>query len=234
MSTNFWIEQADAFLKFIHPSEKDILHPMIVKKVNELAPEKYLDYGSGDGRMSAKIDTKIPIDVFDISPIMIDEAKANLGNRIKNVYIDSNLIPKDTYDVVVCSMVLLCIDNQKDYRKALSCITASLKSGGTAIFSNTHPCFRQSFFSDFYTEYSEGSSFNYFDEGKPFQVTIHDQENKNKVSFEDYHWSFAFTLNNIIKAGLTVKEIIETTDDFLVPNHNKLTSPFLIIITEKK
>lgn len=234
MSNNFWIEKADAFLKFIHPSERDILHPLIVKKVNELSPSKYLDYGAGDGRMSAKIDVNIPIDIFDISPIMIDEAKAILADRLNTIYTDSNLIPNAFYDVIVCSMVLLCIDNEREYSKALSCISASLKTGGTVIISNTHPCFRQSYFSDFYTEYSEGTVFNYFDEGKPFQVTIHDQESKSKVSFEDYHWSLAFTLNNIIKSGLSIKEIIETTDDILVQNHNKFTSPFLIIIAEKK
>lgn len=234
MSSNFWIEKADKFLQFVHPSERDVLHPLIVEKVNALSPKKYLDYGAGDGRMSSKINVDIPIDLFDISQHMIDEAKGVLGKRLIKVYTDSNSIPKTYYDVIVCSMVLLCIDNEPDYKNALSCIAASLKPGGTAIFSTTHPCFRQSFFCDFFTEYSNGKQFNYFEEGKPFQVTIHDQEQQNKVSFEDYHWSLAFTINNIILAGLSIKEIIETTDDTLIPNHNKSTSPFLIIITEKR
>ncbi len=48
------------FLFFEHPSERDVLHPMIVDRVNALSPHVYLDYGAGDGRMTAKINSTIP------------------------------------------------------------------------------------------------------------------------------------------------------------------------------
>ncbi len=234
MSSNFWIENAEDFLHFEHPSERDVLHPLIIDKINKLDPKTYLDFGAGDGRMSAKINSAIPIDIFDISSKMIERAKEGLSGRLKNVFSSIDKIPSDYYELIVCSMVLLCIDNEKDYKSALASISKSLKKDGKAIFSTTHPCFRQTYFSDFYTEFSVGKQFNYFKEGKPFAVTIHDQEKINKVTFEDYHWSLNFTINSIINAGLNIIEIIETTDDLLLPNHNNLVSPFIIIITEKK
>lgn len=234
MSSNFWIEHAEEFLSFVHPSERDVLHPLIIDRINSLAPMEYLDFGAGDGRMSAKINKAIPIDIYDISQIMIENARINLGDRLKNIYHDIKSIPPNHYDVIVCSMVLICISDKSEFKNVLSSIKSSLKPGGKAIFSVTHPCFRTSFFSDFYTEFSLGREFNYFYDGLPFNVTIHDKEKENKVTFEDYHWSLSFMINSLLKSGLIVTEMIETNDDYSLKNHNKNTSPFLILITERK
>ncbi len=107
---------------------------------------------------------------------MIGYAEKVLGNRLKHAYTDMDHIPDNHYEVIVCSMVLICINNEADLLKAMAKIFKSLKTGGTAIFSVTHPCFRQSWFSDFFTAYTGGSDFDYFAEGKPFNVTIHDPE----------------------------------------------------------
>ncbi len=55
----------------------------------------------------------------------------------------------------------------------------------------------------------------------------------NKVTFEDYHWSLSFCINNLIKCGFNIKEIAETRDDDKVAKHNQLIPPFLIITVEK-
>lgn len=233
MSGNFWIEKAEEFLYFEHPSERDVLHPHIIDKINAFQPKTYLDFGAGDGRMTAKIHNSIPIDIYDISQKMIVSAKRVLGERLKNIYTEIPAIPLNHYDVIVCSMVMVCINEATEYKRVLKSIAASLSVKGKAIFSVTHPCFRKSAFSDFYTEYTEGKEFDYFNEGKPFDVTIHDPEKVNRVTFEDYHWSLSFTINNMIGAGLKIVEIIETTDDKKMPQYNKVASPFIIIITEK-
>ncbi len=233
MSNTFWIQNAEDFLSFEHPSERDVMHPIIVDKINSLKPQTYLDFGAGDGRMTSKVNDDILIDIYDISPIMIAGAKKILGHRLSNIYTDITKIPANYYDVIACSMVLICIDNKQEYEEALSAIENSLKPGGVAIFSVTHPCFRQSFFCDFYTEFSKGKEFDYFNESKPFEVTIHDPENINKVKFEDYHWSLSHTVNSMVKAGLSITELIETPDDKNIAGYNKLTSPFLILIVKK-
>lgn len=233
MSSNFWITNAEDFLYFEHPSERDVLHPMIIERVNKLSPKTYLDFGAGDGRMTAKIDAHIPIDIYDISDQMIDSARKVLGDRLEKVYTETEKIPEAYYDAIVCSMVLICINNEPDFIKALKDIYKSLNSGGTAIFSVTHPCFRQSWFSDFYTVYTEGKQFDYFKEAEPFDVTIHDPEKVNHVTFEDYHWSLSFCINNLIKCGFRIAEIVETKDDNKVKKHNQFIPPFLIIIVEK-
>lgn len=234
MSKNFWINRAEDFLHFEHPSEKEVLHPLIVEKINNFAPEAYLDYGAGDGRMSAKINGNIPIDIFDISPTMMKNARKVLGDRLKNEYTYIKDIPKNHYDVVVCSMVLVCIKEKEEYMNTLNAIQKALKVSGKAIFSVTHPCFRQMEYSDFYTEYLQKKQYDYFSEGNPFGVTIHNTGKKRKVSFDDYHWSLSFMMNNIIQSGLIIKEIIETTDDKKSKNYNKFFPPYLIIITEKQ
>ncbi|HEY4325163.1 MAG TPA: methyltransferase [Mucilaginibacter sp.] len=234
MSGNFWINNAEDFLYFEHPSERDVLHPMIIERVNKLSPKTYLDFGAGDGRMTAKIEEHIPIDIYDISSQMINSARKVLGGRLKNVYTDTVNIPTEHYEVIVCSMVLICINNEHDFIKVLNNIYDSLQSGGTAIFSVTHPCFRQAWFSDFYTVYTDGKQFDYFEEGKPFDVTIHDPEKINHVTFEDYHWSLSFSINSLIKCGFRIAELVETKDDNKVEKHNQFIPPFLIIIAEKK
>lgn len=234
MSNNFWIDNAEDFLFFEHPSERNVLHPLIIKKVTKFAPNTYLDYGAGDGRMTARIPLDIPIDIFDISPKMIKYAQQVLGSKLTNAYIKTRDIPQNHYDIIVCSMVLVCINNEATYEKTLNIINLSLNESGKAIFSVTHPCFRSAEFSDFHTEYSYTKKFDYFDEGKPFGVTIHNANKKKKVSFDDYHWSLSFMMNSLIKANFNITEIIETTDDPNTDQSNKLSSPFLIIIAEKR
>lgn len=197
-------------------------------------PETYLDYGAGDGRMSAKINEDIPIDIFDISPTMMKNARKVLGSRLKNEYTQTRNIPKNHYDVIVCSMVLVCIKEKDEYMKTLNAIQKALKASGKAIFSVTHPCFRQARFSDFYTDYSHKEQYDYFEEGKPFGVTIHNAKRKRKVSFDDYHWSLSFMMNSLIQSGLVIKEVIETKDDQNLNNCNNFFSPYLILITEKQ
>lgn len=234
MNQNYWIDNANEYLVLLHAGLKNVLHPMIVKIINEAKPNKYLDYGCGDGRMTEMIDRNIPISLFDISEEMLQQAEKRLGYRIEKIYRTSHEIPENFFDIIVSSLMFVCIDNKKDFTTAMNSISNSLTKNGKAIIALTHPCFRQYAYSDFFTSFSKDKSFDYHKEGEPFEVTIHDETKKFSVTFTDYHWTLAYTINQMIQSGLNIENIIETEDDKSVSGFNKQFSPFIILIATKK
>lgn len=234
MDNNFWIENSGDYTELLHTSLKNELHPAIVKVVDDLKPKRYFDYGCGDGRMTEMISSEIEISLFDISEEMLQRAEKRLGKRISAIYRNTNQIPENYFDVIVSSLVFVCIDNEKDFTTAMQSISNSLNKNGKAIIALTHPCFRQYAYSDFFTSYTEGKQFDYHKNGEPFDVTIHDESKKLSVTFSDYHWTLSYTINKMIQAGLNIENIIETEDDKSTSGYNKQFSPFIILIANKK
>lgn len=211
-----------------HSSQKNVLHPQLSKIINSSKCKKLLDYGCGDGRLLKLIRKNIKISIFDSSPQMLEIAQKNLKSRISEVYYKVEEIPKHSFDCVLISMVLMTIKKQKDVNRVLSKARESLKHSGFALIAVSHPCFRQYRFSSFSTNVNKNKKFNYFKEGFPFLVDIHDNPQR-KIVFEDYHWSVSNTINMIIKSGFIIDEVIETKDDIKSENYNSKYSPFLII-----
>src|SRR5687767_677091 len=104
---NFWVAKAHDYTDLRHSSLKNVLHPVVVELVNELNPSTYLDFGCGDGRMSAMLKHNTPISIYDISRDMLTQAQEHLGTRIENKYFTSAEIPSDYFDAIVCSLVLV-------------------------------------------------------------------------------------------------------------------------------
>lgn len=234
MEKNFWIDNSTGYTELLHTSLKNVLHPMTVEIINEFKPQKYLDYGCGDGRMTEMIDGGIQISIFDISEDMLQQAEKRLTGRIDTVYRDINDIPANTFDVVVSSLVFVCIDNDKDFTTAMKAISKGLAVNGKAIIALTHPCFRQYAYSDYFTSYTNGKKFDYHKDSEPFEVTIHDESKKLSVTFTDYHWTLSYTINKMIETGLSIEKIIETDDDKSVSGFNNQFPPFIILIASKK
>lgn len=227
-----WVERPDEFMSVEHTSQKRVLHPTLARIINESDCAKLLDYGCGDGRMIKMLRPDIQVDVFDISPGMLELVQENVGDRLTNVFTSARQIPSEGYDIAVLSMVMMCIDNEVEFLRVLSNTCRAIHSDGRVLIAVTHPCFRQHAFSDFRTSYGNGQSFEYHKEGEGFTVYI-DDKMPASVVFEDYHWSLSFTINKIIEAGLIVERVIETTDDLSHPEHNPFFSPFLILTCSK-
>jgi SAM-dependent methyltransferase len=170
----------------------------------------------------------LAIDVYDSSPMMLDIVQERAGDLIENVLRTAEEIRSNEYDVVILSMVLVCISDAREYSSVLTHCRRALKSGGILIVAVTHPCFRANRFSNFSTSYSEGESFDYLSEGAPFTVTIKDASPPS-VSFVDFHWSLGFTLNAIAHVGLRLVSTIETKDDPVHTSASRLASPYLIL-----
>lgn len=226
-----WSRNAVSFMNVVHTSQKNVLHPMLADLINTQNPERLLDYGCGDGRILQSLKSSTNIDVHDINEEMLELAKYKSGNRITSYLLNRDEIPANTYDAVLLSMVLVCVDNEEEYLSILKKVKTSKTDKGKVYIAVTHPCFRDRKFSNFHTSYGNKQPFKYLNDGEPFDVFIED-EMPPSVAFTDFHWSLSFTLNKICEAGLSIEKIIETPDDKLSKDQNTLFSPFLIIIAK--
>lgn len=226
---HIWSANASRFMGVVHTSQKRVLHPVLAAIVNEDRPSRLLDYGCGDTRIINLIEKSVAVDVHDINAEMLELARIRNGARIGNYYQTRHQIPKSHYDAVLLSMVLVCIASQEEYFEILKTVAKSKTEKGRAYIAVTHPCFRDRKFSNFHTSYGERQPFNYLSDGEPFDVYIED-EMPPSVAFTDYHWTFSFTINAIIQAGMAVERVIETPDDPLARTYNDSFSPYLIVI----
>lgn len=226
-----WSESAVSFMNVVHTSQKKVLHPTLANLINEQNPINLLDYGCGDGRILQLLKNSIKIDVHDINKEMLELALLKSGEKITSYFINREEIPQNKYDAILLSMVLVCIDNEKEYLNILKTIKSNKTQAGKVYIAVTHPCFRDRKFSNFHTSYSNQQPFFYLKEGEPFDVFIEDKMPPS-VAFTDFHWSLSFTLNMINESGLTIEKIIETPDDGSHIDSNAQFSTFLIIIAK--
>jgi ubiquinone/menaquinone biosynthesis C-methylase UbiE len=229
-----WKDEPKLYTALSNKSLTDVLHPLIISLLNKHNPKNILDFGCGDGKIINRLSKEFNISIFDTSRQMISLALEKNKNKILNVYQNISNIPDNTFDVVIVSLVLVCIDNQSEYKKAVSNIFRSLKSGGIAIFADTHPCFRQYIYSDFSTVYSKGKPFSYFNESVPFEVILEDNSKNLSLKITDYHWSLSFSINTLIEYGFTILGVYETPDNKNHDRFNPFYPPFIIIEGAKK
>lgn len=233
MSYEFWKNKSEDYTSLIRSTIINVLHPTIISALPINQIKKLLDFGCGDGKLIENLPSDISVSAYDISSEMLKQAEMRLGNRVSNYYSVSTDMQSNYFDAVVCSMVLVCIDNQIEYETVLKEIHRVLLLGGTTVLAITHPCFRQYPYSDFYTSYCKDQEFDYFNEGEPFDVQLHDYETEDGALFKDFHWTLSFTINKTITSGFKITKIIETKDDPFSENRNKFFSPFLLVVAEK-
>lgn len=229
---NFWNNDLDRYLAIEDESRKTVLYPKIQSIISSLNPRAVLDYGCGDGELLDIIarSTNAAISAYDPSSYAVQAIKRRLGNKSATIYKDSQEIELAAYDAIICSLVIMTLPNEAGLKELAANVKKAKSVDGVGIFAITHPCFRDEQYSTFITEYTNKTAFNYFDEGKPFEVTIFDRASDNKIQFKDYHWSLSKTINILISAGLVIKEMIEVQD---IPGvGNTCYPPYLIIVTE--
>lgn len=229
---NFWDNGLDRYLAIEDESRKTVLYPKIQNIVSSIKPSTVLDYGCGDGELLDIIarSTNAIISAYDPSLSAVKAIKQRLGDQNATIYQNSLDIRSGVYDVIICSLVIMTIPSEAGLRELVSNIRNAKATNGVAIFSITHPCFIDEQFSTFITEFTNKTAFNYFDEGRPFEVTIFDRSSDNKIQFKDYHWSLSKTINTFIAAGLEIKELIEIPDISSVGNI--CYPPYLVIVTK--
>ncbi|MCB0846590.1 MAG: class I SAM-dependent methyltransferase [Bacteroidetes bacterium] len=222
----FWLNEPEGYTSLETGSWNTMLHPQIAERVNLHNPSTYLDYGCGGAKLDLLLNPSIPVDIYDISSDMLNEAEKNLGSRLHQRYDNKEDIPHNHYEMVVSSLMLMCIDNYEDYKGAIAKMYDCLVPQGQAIIALTHPCFRQYPYSDFQADYTQ-RSFDYFQEGEAFEVKI--QDSKSEIAFTDFHWSLGLTINTMIQCGFVIEEMVEVGDDPKKAGANAHFAPYMMI-----
>lgn len=233
-NSNFWIDDAESYTALGNSSLVRSVHAEIASLVDELRPISILDFGCGDGRLLVSLKTEANLAAYDISSTMLSLARERLGDRVSAYYNDCSDIPSAGYAVAICSAVLMCLESEPEYVSVLGEIHRILEDGGTGVFAVTHPCFRQSDFSDFRTAFTDGREFDYFANGTPFEVRIDDPAHESSARFVDYHWNMSFTVNALVETGFEIIRMLEPQDATEFERSNDLVPPYLIILARKR
>ncbi len=228
-----WTRHPETYAQIEDESRKRSLYPELLNLVQEFSPRTIIDYGCGDGSFLKLLDERKTISAYDSNSSARALARKNLKGKQVRIYNHKNRIPSQRYDCVVLSLVLMTIRTRATIRELLKNIKRIKRTKGKALIAITHPCFRECFFSTFYSEYAKSKKFNYFADGTPFRVRLMDRVNRKEISFHDYHWSLSTTLNLITESGLKVFRTVEVRDT--APSsltYNKNYPPYLIIICD--
>jgi 2-polyprenyl-3-methyl-5-hydroxy-6-metoxy-1,4-benzoquinol methylase len=224
----FWIKYADKYAEEGFDINTSGTHPAILNIVEDHKSKikRVLDYGCGDGSLICQMGVDFEYSVFDISPTMLDIAMKNLESFNAVRYDRSKDIPRNKFDLVILSMVLVCVDQQSEVEHILKTIKEVKKNNGMLVLANPHPCFRDEPFSSYYTEFSIGKKFDYFLNGQKHALFIRDSD----ISFIDQNWTISYLVNEIIKAGMNIIKLIELKDNQTNNFFNANSSPSLILI----
>src|SRR5690606_30129246 len=105
--TNYWEGNPAAFSLIGKESRKVVLHPRLAAMIGNRPGLRLLDYGCGYGSLIALLDKNIESSLFDISPVLLAQASGQLKDYHLMTYTDASNIPKEYFDTVVCSLVLM-------------------------------------------------------------------------------------------------------------------------------
>lgn len=230
---SFW--QCDSVHGFyqLDNAEREVLHPYTAKVINQISPDRLLDFGCGDGFLSTLIDGDTKIDLFDSSPFFDRYLVCNLQGSNISVINTIDEIESESYDCLVQSSVIMCCESKEELEAVFVVNHKALKAQGTLVACLTHPCFLQYEFGHYYTSFTH-DNFKYLQDGIIYEVVMKSQDS-DPVVFSDRHWSLSTVINLLIKTGFRITQLIEHPDLPYNSNwHNKFAVPWMIIIAEKK
>jgi len=226
--SNFWIEHAKEYSERGFEINNVGTHPAIIEVIKKHnLGNKILDYGCGDGTLLYNLGKKnYEYSIYDISEKMLELAEEKLNGFNLDVYKNSNDIPHKIFDYVILSMVLICVDNADEINFILGKLKDSKKDDGLCVIAIPHPCFRNQAYSSYFTEFSIGREFNYFNNGQPHKLFMRDKN----ISFIDHNWTLSFIINSCLKHGLNLLEVIELKDNNTNAFYNQMASPSVILV----
>lgn len=230
MNITDWNAIADAYFEIDDPEGRAVL-TFIRDKLTTLQPKRLLDYGGGDGKFAVLCAQSLPLQetvTYDPGPRMTSLARSVCANfkQIRVIESTQELRP-GIFDVVTFNGVWMCLTTREDCLATLSEIARLLRSNGRLIASVTHPCFRTRKFSNYSTDFDNR---DYFNEGTPFNVTIHDQ--KRELHILDAHWTLTAMSSQLKESGFVIENLHELPRSTIGTSHPD-ASLWLVIVARK-
>lgn len=217
------------FLRFLPPL-KWKLYTTVANKIDSYGCKSILDYGCGEGNQIDFLDSSLAMDIYDINESFARSAFQRFVNSNKSVKLlpDIKTAAPSSYDAVIVNMVWMCLGSPGEVSELIKDITRVKKKDGFIFISITNPYSRSSEFSYYQTEYSRGSKvFDYFSNGEAFDVYIKDEA---QSTFTDYHWTMEYTLQTLLRSGLSLIEYIDLGDEEFNRFSNQHETPYIMMI----
>jgi SAM-dependent methyltransferase len=187
-----------------------VLHPHIVNTIGNANGLRVLDFGSGEARLAVDVARRGAAHVLavDANPAMIDAAmetvshlpepaRARIDLRVAD---EASLELTESYDVIICSLVLMMISSYARMSEIVVRLAKALEPSGRLIVAVTHPCFRSAVHSTFRNELPV--DFEYWRSGTPYSVHMGESESDPGVVVTDFHWTLEDYCGAIEDAGL--------------------------------
>jgi ubiquinone/menaquinone biosynthesis C-methylase UbiE len=207
-----------------------VVFPKIGQLLRQQKAKTVLDFGGGDGLFLQKC---LPRTVkraihFDASANMRALAKARLGASARySVVASTGKLPAQSLDAVTMIAVWMEFPTRKAALANLREIARLLQPQGHLYAAVTHPSFRETTFSGFWTDFSNK---RYFDAGGEYKVKVTD--GNHKATFQDYHWNIEHMSLQLYETGFAIRRVFELMDwaGARMPGRG---SPWLIIDAQK-
>ncbi|MCM3405366.1 class I SAM-dependent methyltransferase [Cytobacillus oceanisediminis] len=217
VSTDEAIKRWDAYAgtySAVHNEQGDIhkevfLNPTLLSLMGTLKYKKVLDAGCGEGyfsRILAKSDASVT--AVDYSEKMLEIAKERTPIDLKIDYRhgnceDLNFLEDNSFDLIVSNMVIQDLSN---YEITFQEMYRLLVDGGYFIFSILHPCFVTP--ESGWEKTKDGEKLHW-NVDKYFYEGVYEQRLGDKEKMLLFHRTLTSYVNNVIKAGFILEELIE-------------------------
>jgi O-antigen biosynthesis protein len=140
----YWQKCSNSFLA--NPEYYDrcevVLNQHLLQKLER--PSRTLDAGCGSGRFTLPLArVSLRLDAFDLSPTLIEEAKANARKQgLDNIrfWVDNVVAPKSrlkTYELVSCMGVISTIIDEWAFLQVRDVLTEAVKPGGLLLLRDS-------------------------------------------------------------------------------------------------
>jgi len=214
IALNAYEQLADAYAAMVDTKAHNAYYerPAMLSLLPDVRGWHALDAACGPGRYAEWLaDHGAEVTAFDVSPSMLRNARARLGQRARIEEADLNqplaFLGNETFDLVVCALGL---DYVRDWRAVFSEFSRVLRGHGMVVFSIEHPL----------SDYSLWQARDYF---RTEQVQYTWRGFGEPVEMPSFRRSLMEVFNTLGETGFCVDRVVEPlpTEEFKEQDHEE-------------